>query len=422
MKNTSKSDAAPVLPQANPRDHSVKKSERGRSPAKGKGQDRPRSSTPVDTSKIGCACHFYGKNGCSKGDKCKFSHADKHKSSARKPGDIQGKNSRSKSPNPRSKSPNDRKDQPCWAWQKGVCKFGDKCQRQHHAAPAAKQEAKPKPKPKPAVPAFLNCDDIQSGDDVEQSQKAAPVRIKPNKHVTFDMIVDIHNFTCDPGNELRYKPSSQARKVHTEAVDVEVTASKESLQVSEVANKVAHAKGIMMSNFDRNDRETRRVRMNKETMIEITVDMSDLTFQENIVHADGSVDRWVGPLAASAEKYDGPPIRFIMDTGCGHDLISKEKVRLMNLDMRPGSNSVNFTTANGIATTSDIKVAELPVESEVHVLESTPSDFSVGKRCMGRGVLLGDQVKIFEAALFQDLGNSPATFEASRWADFYMDV
>ena len=43
------------------------------------------------------------------------------------------------------------------------------------------------------------------------------------------------------------------------------------------------------------------------------------------------------------------------------------------------------------------------------------------RKFKGRGVLLGDQVKTqnFEAALFQDLGNSPATFEAARWADFY---
>ena len=27
--------------------------------------------------------------------------------------------------------------------------------------------------------------------------------------------------------------------------------------------------------------------------------------------------------------------------------------------------------------------------------------------------------QFWEAAFFQDLGNSPATFEASRWADFY---
>ena len=46
---------------------------------------------------------------------------------------------------------------------------------------------------------------------------------------------------------------------------------------------------------------------------------------------------------------------------------------------------------------------------------------SPGCKFKGRGVLLGNQVKNqhWEAAFFQDLGNSPATFEASRWADFY---
>ena len=46
---------------------------------------------------------------------------------------------------------------------------------------------------------------------------------------------------------------------------------------------------------------------------------------------------------------------------------------------------------------------------------------SPGRKFKGRGVLLGNQVKNqhWEAAFLQDLGNSPATFEASRWADFY---
>eukprot|EP00435_Cladocopium_sp_Y103_P061888 s184_g23.t1 len=45
----------------------------------------------------------------------------------------------------------------------------------------------------------------------------------------------------------------------------------------------------------------------------------------------------------------------------------------------------------------------------------------VRRKFKGRGVLLGNQVKNqnWEAAFFQDLGNSPASFEASRWADFY---
>ena len=43
------------------------------------------------------------------------------------------------------------------------------------------------------------------------------------------------------------------------------------------------------------------------------------------------------------------------------------------------------------------------------------------RKFKGRGVLLGSQVKNqnWEAAFFQDLGNSPASFEASRWVDFY---
>ena len=43
------------------------------------------------------------------------------------------------------------------------------------------------------------------------------------------------------------------------------------------------------------------------------------------------------------------------------------------------------------------------------------------RKFKGRGVLLVNQVKNqnWEAAFVQDLGNSPASFEASRWVDFY---
>ncbi len=43
------------------------------------------------------------------------------------------------------------------------------------------------------------------------------------------------------------------------------------------------------------------------------------------------------------------------------------------------------------------------------------------RKFKGRAVLLGNKVtnQNIEAAFFQDLGNSPATFEAARWADLY---
>ena len=62
------------------------------------------------------------------------------------------------------------------------------------------------------------------------------------------------------------------------------------------------------------------------------------------------------------------------------------------------------------------RVHGLIYEKNYRLKEDDPA-----RKFKGRGVLLGDQVKDqnMEAALFQDLGNSPATFDASRWADYY---
>eukprot|EP00435_Cladocopium_sp_Y103_P034429 s953_g8.t2 len=67
----------------------------------------------------------------------------------------------------------------------------------------------------------------------------------------------------------------------------------------------------------------------------------------------------------------------------------------------------------------EIHMARVPgicVEKNFQLPDGDP-----GRKFKGRGVLLGNQVKNqhWEAAFFQDLGNSPASFEASRWADFY---
>ena len=62
------------------------------------------------------------------------------------------------------------------------------------------------------------------------------------------------------------------------------------------------------------------------------------------------------------------------------------------------------------------RVHGICVEKNYQLSEDNP-----GRKFKGRGVLLGNQVKNqhWKAAFFQDLGNSPASFEASRWADFY---
>ena len=62
------------------------------------------------------------------------------------------------------------------------------------------------------------------------------------------------------------------------------------------------------------------------------------------------------------------------------------------------------------------RVHGICVEKNYQLKEEDPR-----RKYKGRGVLLGNKVKNqnWESAFFQDLGNSPASFEASRWADFY---
>ena len=81
-------------------------------------------------------------------------------------------------------------------------------------------------------------------------------------------------------------------------------------------------------------------------------------------------------------------MKFIMDTGCGHDLVSQGKVTKNDLETFVGNKTMHFQTANG-TTDSDIVARfstncfDEPVEA--HILESTPSVLSVGKRCMNQG-------------------------------------
>lgn len=67
--------------------------------------------------------------------------------------------------------------------------------------------------------------------------------------------------------------------------------------------------------------------------------------------------------------------KFIMDSGSGHDLISKTKVERMDFGTYRDQ-TVNFHTANGITSTdqkTDIKFQAFGQRADAHVLDDTPS-------------------------------------------------
>ena len=81
-------------------------------------------------------------------------------------------------------------------------------------------------------------------------------------------------------------------------------------------------------------------------------------------------------------------MKFIMDTGCGYDLISRRKARELDLDVLEGDDRMVFLTENGITETREVakySVDSFQEEAKPFVLEQTPAVLSVGMRRMKLG-------------------------------------
>ena len=79
---------------------------------------------------------------------------------------------------------------------------------------------------------------------------------------------------------------------------------------------------------------------------------------------------------------------WLVDSGCGHDLLSKKEVADAGLDQIPCENPVRFNTAGGpttATTVSPVFIDELRGNVRPYVLPSTPSVVSMGRRCGHEG-------------------------------------
>ena len=80
--------------------------------------------------------------------------------------------------------------------------------------------------------------------------------------------------------------------------------------------------------------------------------------------------------------------KWLMDTGCGHDLIGRAKAKSLGVDIVQGDDEIVFQTVNGSTSTSDVAeivVDELDETVKPHVLDETPTVLSIGRRCMKMG-------------------------------------
>ena len=79
---------------------------------------------------------------------------------------------------------------------------------------------------------------------------------------------------------------------------------------------------------------------------------------------------------------------WLMDTGCGHDLLSDAQAKKLGARLRPASEEVSLQTANGVTTPqheAPLRIAELHEDVVPLILNSTPAVLSIGRRCMEQG-------------------------------------
>ena len=93
-------------------------------------------------------------------------------------------------------------------------------------------------------------------------------------------------------------------------------------------------------------------------------------------------------VAASAKGRRDMSDLWLIDTGCGHDLIPNTNVKLSNVESKRLERAVIFQTANGDTPSTHAAptfFSELSETIEPYILKETPSVISVGGRTMNRG-------------------------------------
>eukprot|EP00439_Symbiodinium_sp_Y106_P022386 s5610_g2.t1 len=355
-------DAAPVPPQSKAKAH-----------AKGKGKPKKNTrSTSTDSkpdkSKKHIRCKFlFTDAGCRNGDKCPFSHSKKTPETP----------SRSRTPSPSGRSGN----QVCFTFRKTGSCSRENCPFKHEAAPATprrfrlrfrlrfrfrKAEAKAKSEPgaaakkaakskaKPAVPAIRMCRawnpsapaiwkrssyiaddesecssidsdmDSDCSTDDEAFGTASPTKLPKHRQVSFAK--DVRFQSTKPRRS--YKDRGQA------VVKVDVTSMVNGADRATELEFAKHkAREFRVAFYDFYDGEDQIMERN-------------LTAVDSKRVIDKGVFRCMVQPVILRKK-----IKFLMDTGCGHDLISKKKIERHDLETLVTPEPISFQTANGITDT-----------------------------------------------------------------------
>ena len=354
-----------------------------------------------------------------------FSHSKKteHKLENLPKGKGKGK-SKSRSSSPK------KEDGVCFAFQKGKCEKGSACKYMHeifknNSAPATssdKAQAKSKAAAKNAAPAIVRRAIAMPAIVLKQSAPAGKVSFKKDvDHVEPDETETVYH-ECDDdamSESSRWSGESEIPEKMVwfkEVLDVdengEITYLEDESRQWERKGEwygnedgpyqYVHVDEKKLKSSDHRELSAYQVQrslIRAKILEEVVGDVYrkhyfPVTKESTIVFEyDRNKDK-IKEAAIDWKKQHGLPknvfamstciskrVKWLMDTGFGHDLIGRAKAKSLGVDIVKDDDEIVFQTANGSTSTSDVAkivVDELDETVEPHVLDETPTVLSIG--------------------------------------------
>ena len=227
------------------------------------------------------------------------------------------------------------------------------------------------------------------------------MRRKSNNQVRKDKMVKIkwkpERINVDVGIDTRGLPKgNRTRKSEPRYVKKEFLRSETFKHQAMVDHLIARARAKVLNNDINGRKPEVKVMLGKDIYVEVKWKGNEVV--ANMVKKNKIKLMRKQTPCASADT-SGKSVRFIMDTGCGHDLISQRKVKELDLETFLDNDGMTFMTANGLTDSNEITMMEHESlgQCKLHVLNQTPAVLSIGSRCTKEGYTFvwpeGEEIK-----------------------------
>ena len=343
-------DAAPVLPKAKAKGHAGKN---GKSDG---ANDRGKS--PSGNKENPCWYHFKAEKGCLKGNECTFSHSKKteHKLENLPKGKGKGK-SKSRSSSPK------KEDGVCFASRRESVRKGVLANTSMSSSRTTqlrqRQVTRHKPSrrlPKAAAPAIVRR-------AMSESSRWSGESEIPEKMVWFKEVLDV-----DENGEITYLEDENRqwkRKGEWYGYEGNENGPYQYVHIDE--KKFKNSDHRELSAY-----QVQRSLISAKILEEVVDDVYrkhyfPVTKENTIVFEYDRIENEIKEAVIDWKKQHGLPknvfamstcinkrVKWLMDTGCGHDLIGRAKAKSLGVDIVKDDDEIVFQTANGSTSTSDV--------------------------------------------------------------------